>query len=369
MKRTIEHIAITIMGIGLYFLFGSSCIPEKRLLVNGTLYGRAIQTTVDDELARLMLIDPNSREVESLFAAHESEPLSTTTLAGIAEEHSMDVATLYFMQRAYQNERNKSAQDRYLAHLDQFGGDSVGPQLAALKGYYVAFVPGLDYNDTTNGGNFARQRRLLSAHGVQNEMIVTGDWGYTDDNAAIVAARLKELSVEHERIIVVSASKGGLETAVALGRIMKPEESTAVKAWVSVGGILKGSPVADTYLHWPKCWVAEVGLKFVGQKIDLVKDVSYAKRADEFDGFTFPEHLMRLHFIGAPLATQVEKRIRSHYCSISSFGPNDGITPLADEVTDDGVIITELGLDHYYKSPDIDKKTIALALVVAEEQN
>ena len=66
--------------------------------------------------------------------------------------------------------------------------------------------------------------------------------------------------------------------------------------------------------------------------------------------------------------TQVEKRIRSHYCSISEFGPNDGITPLADEVTENGIVVTELGLDHYYKSPDIDKKTIALALMVAEEQ-
>jgi len=89
--------------------------------------------------------------------------------------------------------------------------------------HYVAFVPGLDYNDTTNGGNFARQRRLLTAGGVRNELILTDDWGLTDANAEVVAKRLMELSVVHKKIIVVSASKGGLETAVALGRVMDPE--------------------------------------------------------------------------------------------------------------------------------------------------
>jgi hypothetical protein len=104
----------------------------------------------------------------------------------------------------------------------------------------------------------------------------------------------------------------------------------------------------------------------VGQKISLVEDVSYAKRGSGFNDLVFPEQLMRVHFIGAPLSAQVEKRIRSNYCSISAFGPNDGITPLADEVSDGGIIVSELGLDHYYRSPDIDKKTIALALTVAE---
>ncbi len=233
--------------------------------------------------------------------------------------------------------------------------------------HYVAFVPGLDYNDTTNGGNFARQRRLLTAGGVRNELILTDDWGLTDANAEVVAKRLMELSVVHKKIIVVSASKGGLETAVALGRVMDPEETGSIKAWVSVGGILKGSPVADTYLHWPKCWIAEIGLLTVGQKISLVQDVSYSKREAEFADLEIPESIKCVHFVGAPLSAQVHKRIRGNYCSIKDFGPNDGITPLADEVSYNGIIISELGLDHYYSSPDIDMKTIALALVVAND--
>lgn len=364
MKNPFSGITLLLFSIVAYILFSSSCLPKIKIPVVGTLFGRAISTTVDDELARLMLSSPTDGTVLALFESFSNAPLTTRTLAEITRKHSMDVATLYFLQQAYADERNRQAQDKYHTNLDAL--TNAGHSLAPLKDFHVAFVPGLDYNDTSNGGDFARQRRLLSAHGISNELILTDAWGLTDANAVVVADRLRALSKTHQRIIVVSASKGGLETAVALGRELKAEECSSIKAWVSVGGILKGSPVADTYLCWPKCWVAEIGLMTVGQKISLVEDVSYAKRGSGFNDLVFPEQLMRVHFIGAPLSAQVEKRIRSNYCSISAFGPNDGITPLADEVSDGGIIVSELGLDHYYRSPDIDKKTIALALTVAE---
>ncbi|MES2780756.1 MAG: hypothetical protein V4651_12755 [Bacteroidota bacterium] len=369
MKKAFKFISVAVLGLTVYIVLGASCIPKTSISVDGFLFGRPYQTFVDNGLAKQMLTDPKSDLVTKLFSAYADKPLNTATLSEIAINNSMDVATLYFMQRAYQDKQNKQAQDLYLTYLDQLSDNNFKQQLSPLADFYVAFVPGLDYNDTTNGGNFARQRRLLAASGIQNELILTDDWGLTDDNALTVAKRLIELSKQHEKIIVVSASKGGLETAIALGKVLKPEETKSIKAWISVGGILNGSPVADTYLCWPKCWIAEIGLMTVGQKISLVQDVSYKKRAAEFTDFNFPDNIKRVHFVGAPLATQIHKRIKSNYCSIKKFGPNDGITPLMDEVSQNGIIVSELGLDHYYSSPSIDKKTIALALVVAKIQN
>lgn len=53
--------------------------------------------------------------------------------------------------------------------------------------------------------------------------------------------------------------------------------------------------------------------------------------------------------------------------AIRSLGPNDGLTLLADELIPGGVVVTDVGLDHYYKDPIIELKTIALAHVVIEE--
>lgn len=352
-----------------YKILGGSCLPKITLQAEGNLFGRPFKTTLDNKLAVQILANPQNEEVTGLFSEYATKPLDTNTLIDISKKHSMDVATLYFLQRAYNQPQNNSAQKQYLAYLDKLATNDADEHIRPLKEYYAVFVPGLNYHDSTNGGDFSKQRKLLLEYGVQNELIKTGNWGLTNDNARIIADRLRVLSKLHKKIIIVSASKGGLETAITLGSLLQPEEIKSVKAWVSVGGILKGSPVADKFLSWPKCWIAEIGLLFVGQKISLVKDVSYSKRQKDFLSLKFPEHIKRIHFIGAPLSTQVHKRIRSNYCSIKNFGPNDGITPIADETTENGIIVSELGFDHYYKHPEIDKKTIALALTVIHNKN
>jgi hypothetical protein len=198
-KTVIKSISLAAIGLAVYLVFGASCIPKTSLPVKGFLFNRAFHTTVDNELAKQMLTEPQSEIVAKLFSDFKNHAFNTATLSEIAAKNSMDVATLYFVQRAYKNEKNKEAQDLYLNYLDQLSGDDFKQQVSSLKDYYVAFVPGLDYNDTTNGGNFARQRRLFAANGIQNELILTGDWSLTDDNAAIVANRLKELSEVHEK--------------------------------------------------------------------------------------------------------------------------------------------------------------------------
>lgn len=350
-------------------ILGKSCTPKKSLKAEGNLFGRPFAATLDDPLAVHILTQPGHNEVIDLFSKYSDKPLDTTTLIEIAQNYSMDVATLYFLQRAYNQPQNNLAQKQYLAYLDKLKTKNANELVKPLKDFYAVFVPGLNYHDTSNGGDFAKQRKLLHDCGVKNELMKTGNWGFTNDNAEIIAERLKVLSKQYEKIIVVSASKGGLETAITLGKLLKPEEIKPVKAWVSVGGILKGSPVADKYLTWPRCWIAEIGLLFVRQNINLVRDVSYTKRQKDFLTLKFPEHIKRIHFVGAPLSTQIHKRIKSTYCSIKGFGPNDGITPIADETTENGVIVSELGFDHYYQHPEIDKKTIALALTVIHNKN
>lgn len=342
----------------------ANCHPDTAIHVNGQLFGRPYATTVDSILAKQILSERENQNVIHFFSEYADKPLNTEILSEISIKYSMDVSTLYFLERMYSNSRNKAAQDMYLNCFESLVDNDFKQHVFPLNDYYVAFVPGLNYHDMSNGGDFARQRQLLNDNGIKNELILTGNWGLTEANAEIIANRLKELNNQYEKIILVSASKGGLDVAVAIGKLLKEEEISSVKAWVSVGGILRGSPVADKYLCWPKCWIAEIGLFFVGQNINLIRDMSYIKGKKEYAKLQFPQHIKRIHFVGAPLSTQIHKRIKSNYCSIKEFGPNDGITPLADEVTEGGIVVSELGFDHFYKHSHIDKKTIALALTI-----
>jgi hypothetical protein len=59
--------------------------------------------------------------------------------------------------------------------------------------------------------------------------------------------------------------------------------------------------------------------------------------------------------------------VRSRYNYLRKFGPNDGSTLLADDLMPGGITIVEPGFDHFYRDPDINLKSLALANLVAEK--
>ena len=368
MNFNLKGILIIIGFIFTFFLPESTSDKKNSFEVEGDLFNNSIVTKVNHKLAKLMLTDSSHAEVRKLHHAFGNKKLNTQTLVEITNEYSVDVATLYFFQKLYQEEKNKTAQNLYQNYLSKSEKLFSEKELSNLREFIIVFVPGLGYKeDTTTGADFSRQRKLLNLYGIRNELIQTNEWGLSEENAVMIASRLRELSVSNNKIIVVSASKGGLETAIALGQIMSKEEVMKIAAWVSVGGVLRGSPIADNYLIAPSCWFAEFMLWTKGEKINIVQDLSYKKRTKTFDELTFPKELKIIHFIGAPLFSQVSKEIKGRYSSLLDFGPNDGLTPLADEIIEGGIVVSELGLDHYFRDTDIDKKTLALALVAVNQ--
>lgn len=343
-----------------YIFLGASCTPNKLIKAEGNFLGKYLTTTVDHQLAKNIIENPNAHVVEDFFRKYREYELNTYTLSKISHEYSNDVATFYFLTELYRDSINRFCQALYQKSVS----NDEQTFYSSLKNYHFVFIPGLGYKeDTTTGADFSRQRRLLDQYGISNELIETEEWGLSNVNALIIADELKLINESNNNILIVSASKGGLETAIALSELLRPDEINNVKSWISVGGILKGSPIADNYLKAPKCWVAEFMLWTKGKNIDIVKDLSYKKRSVEFEKLNLPEHINVIHFLGVPLATQINKEIKRRYCSMIELGPNDGLTPIADEITKNGYVISELGLDHYYRDELIDKKTLALAYV------
>jgi hypothetical protein len=55
-------------------------------------------------------------------------------------------------------------------------------------------------------------------------------WRCREENAKIIARIVRAESRCHLKLILVSTSEGGPETALGLGKILKPGETTSVKA-------------------------------------------------------------------------------------------------------------------------------------------
>jgi hypothetical protein len=343
------------------------------------LAGQAIATTVDSEISKYYLehylrndrVNPAyNQEIDRALRIWNQRPLDSDNLGELTQEFSPDFATLYFVSRVYQDPRNRKAQDAfraYVATLRAEGGKEVLRIAKRFAPYLIAFVPGYAYKkDPTTGADFAQQRRLMSAAGFKNVLIETDELATVDRNARIVASEILRLSEGHRRIILVSTSKGGTEVALAIGELLPPERLEGVKAWISIGGLLRGTPSADQALRWPKSWWVRVAFFFTGHRGELIEDLNTKKRREVFAQLKFPGDMLMLQYVGAPLSGQIAAYVQGRYDDLKSLGPNDGLTLLADELIDGGVVITDIGLDHYYLDPDIDLKTFALAAVVLD---
>ena len=82
-----------------------------------------------------------------------------------------------------------------------------------------------------------------------------------------------------------------------------------------------------------------------------------------------PRKILAVQYVAAPLSGDIADDVRGRYTYLRKYGPNDGLTLLADELMPGGITIIELGFDHFYRDPEINLKSMAIANLVAEELN
>jgi len=358
----------------------AACAPLARYDTAGELAGQRVETRVDSPAAAYYLTSylPGrhddaalSERITATLREIDPAPQNRAGLEALTQAQSTDLATIHFIARVYQDAANRRLQDRYHEYLERLTNapqESIGAADEDFTGYKLVFVPGYAYrNNPTNGADFRRQRELLTRLGFDPILLATEELGTVEVNAAIVAAELAKLAVRDERLIVISASKGGPEVAMALSALQDDPALERIKAWISVGGLLRGSPYADRFLSGIKRWVARFVLKRRGQPPDIMDNLSTVVRRPAFDELSLPSGLLVMHYVAAPLSGHVAEATRGRYRVLRRQGPNDGLTLLADELTASGLVVTAVGLDHYFRAPDIDLRTVALTYAVLDE--
>ena len=331
--------------------------------VEGTLFGRPIKTEVDHQLAKTMLTNTADSSVMHLFSYYNVLELTTENLSRITQNYSFDVATLFFIKTLYENEENREIQDFYLNMIDTLSLEKAINSLTFLKDYFIAFVPGFRYEHIDNGGNFLQQRLLFDSAGIEYELIQIDGTGRVQPNAEIVANRLYELNKIHQNIIIISVSKGGLETAIALAELLDLNNASSIKAWLNVGGILKGTPVADRWSRpVMRFWMA-CGLFMVRIKVELkglLNEMSYELGKERYNSFDIPSHIYTVNLIAASLGKEQPKK--NVFTS-----PNDSFSHLTDAITEEGVVVVEMGKDHYFREVDLNVRMVALLHYIVKQ--
>lgn len=190
--------------------------------------------------------------------------------------------------------------------------------------YLVVFVPGWFYkSQPENGADFAKPRQALTDAGVRTTLLEIDENGAVEHNGDLLVKQLVTLSRREQKIIVVSASKAGPEVALALSELQNANTNHSVKAWVNIGGVLRGSALADRALTWPTCWFVKLFI-INGDSFDGIESMTTLRSAERADRLVLPPNIIVINYVGIPLSGQVTERARLGYSLLREEGPNDG---------------------------------------------
>jgi hypothetical protein len=359
--------------------FWVSCTSYQRIPVAGGLAGKPIISTVDSNVAKYYVENSlhssgNNPGLDNQIAGiderYRAAPLDRQTLKAISQDASPDFAALFLIKQLLSKPRNLKFQTNYLQETKRIKSDLKRNEWSeivrlALRRYEVVFAPGFHYlTDRSSGADFANQRQFFHELGVRVHMIRTAEDGTVEENAAIIAANIRAL--RDTNIILVSTSKAGPEVALALGKILAPDETARVKAWISVGGLIRGTPLADYATTWPQSWIVRLMFLYSRTGFQGIPGLKTTASQARMEGIRIPNRIMIVEYIALPLSGDICGSVRNRYFRLRKGGPNDGLTLLADELLPNGIAVIEPGVDHFYEAPDIEVKSVALANVVAE---
>jgi hypothetical protein len=306
--------------------------------------------------------DP-ATEAQAVAALERGDtPAFREALLALARASSLDDAAVFFADAVERQPRNRAFRARFDAALR---GPLAPP--AGQSRYLFVLVPGWLYRtNPESGADLARPRRVLAAHGYAVQLAEIDENGTVEANGDALAAELERLAGDGRRLVLVSTSKAGPETQLALDRLERAGKAGHVAAWVNIGGLLNGTPLADHWDAWPRSWLVALAFVFRGHGTASIGSMTTDARRARFAELRLPPGILAVTYIGAPRASEVNPDAQSDYAIIAPYGPNDGMTLLADALVPQGVTVVERGLDHYFAAPDLDRRIAAMAQAVLE---
>lgn len=366
--RVVLALGVVFAGLGTGIASG---FGKGRHWAVGQAGGDTVESAVDSEIARYFLeeylqgkrSEPRfDGPIDSIVKGVSGRALTNASLKGVVARTSPDFGALLFAH--LETQRNQAVKTAFLREYGLARQGRMDLHDAAER-FKIVLVPGLFYRSKPETkGDLREVKSVLEAEGIEVVSIPIQEAGTVEENAGIIAAFIRREPATRKRLILVSTSKGGPETLFALGHLIGEEDAGKVALWFSIGGALRGSYLADRWLRWPFRGLAVAVGWLKGFSIDMIASLSVAESALRMERIRMPQHIRIIHFVGVPLSGTVIGEMQGGYRSLLPYGPNDGITLLPDEVLPGAEVITALGLDHWYRDPDIRLKIPALLAAI-----
>jgi hypothetical protein len=286
-------------------------------------------------------------------------------LKHLAHAFSPDFATLYLARQILEDKANQPMQEAYHEEYLKLKNTATLGRRPEFSSYIGLVVPGWVYKShPETGASLTKPREVLAQLGLEVHLIEIEESGTIEKNADFIAGEVRRYNRLGKKIILVSASSGSASAALALGRRLSSEDASQIVAWLNIGGLLQGSPLADAAVRGPKRWLVKFLTLFKGWDFASIESMTTKRSRERFSHFKLPQNFLVINYVGIPLSGDITKLAKDGYEDLHREGPNDGLTLITDEIFPGGITVVELGLDHYFQDEEIDLKTAALAQIV-----
>ena len=221
---------------------------------------------------------------------------------------------------------------------------------APLDADLLAVVPGAFHREQRHtGADGARVVAIARQAGCATAVVPTASFGGLAQNAAVLLAWLARR--REQRIVLLSLSKGGAEVKTALASPLAAGAFANVGAWVSLGGMVRGTPLIRWLRRRPhRWWVVRGWLWWKGHGARALYDLRHQPAGSGAGEWPpLPPHLRVVHVYGFPLRGHLAHPWAARgYARLAPLGPNDGGgILLADLLGLPGVVCPVWGADHY----------------------
>ncbi len=227
--------------------------------------------------------------------------------------------------------------------------------LPASRKIALAVVPGAFYREYrqtgADGGRFVGMVRGLN---VQTEIIPTKSVGTLQENGRIITQWLAQrCAPADEALILVSFSKGSADVKTALRDVQNHAAFAGVRAWLSVGGILHGTPLIAWLQARPlRYFLIRQYLRLRRIAPRVLEEMSHGPGTLLDSPTLLPASLPLIHLVTLPKASDLSMSLaRRAFNRILPLGPNDaGGLLLGDLHRFPGVIYPVRDTDHYMRN-------------------
>ncbi|BDA79419.1 hypothetical protein LPTSP3_g23490 [Leptospira kobayashii] len=237
------------------------------------------------------------------------------------------------------------------------------------KNILLAMVPGMFYKDNpTVGADGKALRDLATGLGLKEDVIPVDQTGTVEENAKVICEYVKNRT-DVNGIIFASVSKGSGDLKKAIQLCGEEDYFKKAKGWYNIGGLNKGTLLVDGIEgNWRYKWEARSYFFWKGYNYDgfLSMGAGPGKPLD-FE-LKVPKHLLLINVIAVPQFRQVTKRARPFYEHLIQYGPNDGMTLLADSYVEGAVTYPSFRNDHYFQWPIYENRLRAFFTYIVETQ-